>query len=137
MTGDGQKKEKEKKKKDGGRKEETTVEDEGVTSWLATCVGNLLLQLGATPAASSSSSLFFFPLTNKKFMEWRGRWQRERWDYFGFGDLRVWFVLGVYCVWGNLWNEEEDDEERNGGLFWFWFGFVLISIVLVCAGLVI
>ena len=23
----------------------------------------------------------------EKFMGWRGRWRRERWDYFGFGDL--------------------------------------------------
>ena len=23
----------------------------------------------------------------EKFMGWRGRWWRERWDYFGFGDL--------------------------------------------------
>ena len=29
-------------------------------------------------------------------------------------DLRVWFVLVVYYVWRNLWDEEEDDEERDG-----------------------
>ena len=23
----------------------------------------------------------------EKFMGWKGRWRRDRWDYFGFGDL--------------------------------------------------
>ena len=29
-------------------------------------------------------------------------------------DLWVWFVLVLYYVWRNLWDEEEDDEERDG-----------------------
>ena len=61
------------------KEEETMVEDEGMTPWSATCVGNLLLQLGAAPTALSSSSLFIF------------------------------FLLQIR----NLWNEEEDDKERD------------------------
>ena len=34
-----------------------------------------------------------YALCLRKFMGWR--WWRERWDYFGFDDLWVWFVLGV------------------------------------------
>ena len=29
-------------------------------------------------------------------------------------DLWVWFVLFLYYVWRNLWDEEEDYEERDG-----------------------
>ena len=103
-----------------------------------TMTGDLCWQPAASTWRSPCCVVFFFSvffsLTNKKFMEWRGRWPRERWEYFGFGDLWVWFVLGVYCVWRNLWDEEEDDEEGDGKLFWFWFGFVLICTVLVCVG---
>ena len=41
-------------------------------------------------------------------------------------DLWVWFVLFLYYVWRNLWDEEEDYEERDG-----------IILVLVIYGLVI
>ena len=41
-------------------------------------------------------------------------------------DLWVWFVLVLYHVWRNLWDEKEDDEERDG-----------IILVLVIYGLVI
>ena len=41
-------------------------------------------------------------------------------------DLWVWFVLVLYYIWRNLWDEEEDDEERDG-----------IILVLVIYGLVI
>ena len=41
-------------------------------------------------------------------------------------DLRVWFVLVLYYVWRNLWDEKEDDEEIDG-----------IILVLVIYGLVI
>ena len=111
-----------------------------------TMIGDLCWQLAASTWPSPCCVVFFFSfyfyfyffsLTNKKFMEWRGRWRRERWDYFSFGDLWVRFVLGVYCVWRNLWDEKEDDEEGDGELFWFWFRFVLICTVLVCVGLVI
>ena len=39
-------------------------------------------------------------------------------------DLWVWFVLVLYYVWRNLWDEEEDDEDG-------------IILVLVIYGLVI
>ena len=29
-------------------------------------------------------------------------------------DLWVWFVLVLYYVWRNLWDEKEDDEEIDG-----------------------
>ena len=29
----------------------------------------------------------------RKFMGWRWRWWTERWDYFGFDDLWVWFDI--------------------------------------------
>ena len=41
-------------------------------------------------------------------------------------DLWVWFVLVLCYVWRNLWDEEEDDKERDE-----------IILVLVIYGLVI
>ena len=41
-------------------------------------------------------------------------------------DLWVWFVLVLYCVWRNLWDEKKDDDKKDE-----------IILVLVIYGLVI
>ena len=73
--------------------------------------------------------LFWFVLGKAEYRE------RERAKHRVLENcLWVWFMLAVYCVWRNLWDKEEDDEEGDGKLFWFWFGFVLICTILVCVG---
>ena len=102
-----------------------------MTPWSATCVGNLLLQLGPGPAMSSSSSLFIFIFF---LLQIRNLWNEEEDDEERDEIILVLVIYGfglcwVCIVFEEIYGTRRKMTKREMGNY-FGFGFSLCSYVL-------